>query len=170
MDSKSKLPSLLLQARNISCNRARARRSQPGEECEGNLKILLMSIGQSTLPDLYPIVNFSPNYKMWSKWGQNGGNFTVSNFHYPIFILIWSTNFTFGLQLCTAIVTEKFIVHNSERIILILYSQSKLGAKNEVILNFNTYLGILTKFFYPQMGWFDEIFPFDSHFVIISWS
>ena len=150
--------------------RARARRSQPGEECEGNLKILLMSIGQSTLPDLYPIVNFSPNYKMWSKWGQNGGNFTVSNFHYPIFILIWSTNFTFGLQLCTAIVTEKFIVHNSERIILILFSQSKLGAKNEVILNFNTYLGILTKFFYPQMGWFDEIFPFDSHFVIISWS
>ena len=72
MDSKSKLPSLLLQARNMSCNRARrararARRSQPGEECEGNLKIFLMSIGQSTLPDLYPIVNFSPNYKMWSK-------------------------------------------------------------------------------------------------------
>ena len=36
--------------------RARARRSQPGEKFEGNLKIFLMPIGQSTLPDLCPIV------------------------------------------------------------------------------------------------------------------
>ena len=35
--------------------------------------------------------------------------------------------------------------------ILILCSQSNLGAKNEVILNFNTYLSIFTNYFYPQM-------------------
>ena len=75
-------------------------------------------------------------------------NFKLLN---PIFILIWSTNFPFGLHKPNAIVVFKFIVHNSERIILILCSQSNLGAKNEVILNFNTYLGIFTKYFYPQM-------------------
>ena len=53
-------------------------------------------------------------------------NFELLNL---IFILIWSTNFTFGLHSPIAIVVFKFIVHNSEGIILILCSQSNLGAK-----------------------------------------
>ena len=68
-------------------------------------------------------------------------NFKLLNF---TFILTRSTNFPFGLHKPNAIVVFKFIVHSSERIILILCSQSNLGAKNEVILNFNTYLGIFT--------------------------
>ena len=57
-------------------------------------------------------------------------------------ILSLSNIFTVGLHLIIAKVIFKFIVHNSERIILILCSQSNLGAKNEVIFNFNTYLDI----------------------------
>ena len=37
------------------------------------------------------------------------------------------------------------------------------GAKNEVILNFNTYKDILTEIFYPQMVQCDKILP--SHTV-----
>ena len=48
----------------MSCNSAR-RRSRPGEICEGNLEIFLMSIGQSTLPDLCPIVIIDIIDEMW---------------------------------------------------------------------------------------------------------
>ena len=53
--SSSRLKLCLVTARGARA-RARARRSQPGEKFEGNLKIFLMPIGQSTLPDLCPIV------------------------------------------------------------------------------------------------------------------
>ena len=38
------------------------------------------------------------------------------------FILIWSTNFIFGLKILTAIVREQFIVFINDRMIFLLYS------------------------------------------------
>ena len=61
-----------------------------------------------------------------------------------IFILIWSSSFIFWLHISTAIVRKQFIVHISERIILLLYSQSILGAKLEIILILSTWNDILS--------------------------
>ena len=80
--SSSRLKLCLVTARGARA-RARARRSQPGEKCEGNWKIFLMPLVQSTLPDLCQIVNFGPIYKMWSNWGQNCGNFTLFTINEP---------------------------------------------------------------------------------------
>ena len=44
---------------------ARARRWQPGEECEGNWKFFLMSIVDSNVPDVSTIVILDIYNKMW---------------------------------------------------------------------------------------------------------
>ena len=55
-----------------------------------------------------------------------------------MFTLIWSTKLIFWLNILNAIVAEHFIVFIHERIILLLYSQAFLWAKNEVNLIFYT--------------------------------